>query len=82
MFAFWELAKYCDLQEKLHAEINGTLAEVRVRGDVDFTANDFKRMPRLVATTNISKMSANLFFTRFPPAKPRWVPHCKRWINL
>ena len=35
-----------------------------------------------MTSDSISKMSVNFFFTRFPPAKPRWVPHCKRRINL
>ena len=51
-FAFWELAKHRDLQEKLRAEINDTLAEVRARG-ADFTATDFERMPYLVAITKV-----------------------------
>ena len=49
------MAKHRDLQETLRAEINGTLAEVRARGNADFMANDFERMPHLVATTKVSR---------------------------
>ena len=51
----WELAKHRDCQEKLRVEINETLAKVKARGDVDFTANDFESMPYLVATTKVRR---------------------------
>ena len=54
-FAFWELAKHRDCQEKLRAEINETLAKVNARGDADFTANDFESMPYLVAVTKVRR---------------------------
>ena len=54
-FALWELAKHRDFQEKLRVEINETLAKVKARGDVDFTANDFESMPYLVAFTKVRR---------------------------
>ena len=52
-FALWELAKHRDVQEKLRAEINETLAKIKARGDTDFTADDFESMPYLVAFTKV-----------------------------
>ena len=49
----WELAKHQDVQEKLRAEINEILVKIKARGDVDFTVNDFKSMPYLVAFTKV-----------------------------
>ena len=49
----WELAKHRDIQEKLRAEINKTLAKVKERGDTDFTASDFENMPYLIAFTKV-----------------------------
>ena len=60
-FAFWELAKHRDLQEKLRAEINDTLVEVRARGDADFTVNDFEKMPYLVAITKVRRVHPFVF---------------------
>ena len=54
-FALWELAKRRDFQEKLRVEINETLAKVKTRGDTDFTADDFERMPYLVAFTKVRR---------------------------
>ena len=54
-FGFWELAKHHDFQEKLRVEINETLAKVKARGDVDFTANDFETMPHLMAFTKVRR---------------------------
>ena len=53
------MAKHRDCQEKLRVEINETLAKVKARGDVDFTANDFESMPFLVAVTKVRRN--NLF---------------------
>jgi len=47
------LAKHRECQEKLRAEINQTLAEVKARGDAEITANDFENMPYLVALTKV-----------------------------
>ena len=58
------MAKRRDLQEKLRAEINDTLAEVRARGDADFTANDFERMPYLVAIIKVRRDLRSYFYTR------------------
>ena len=55
-FGLWELAKHCDCQEKLRAEIDKTLAKVKARGDPDFTANDFGSVPYLVAITRVRRI--------------------------
>ena len=62
-FACWELANHRDLQEKLRAEINDTLSEIRARGDTDFTANDFEKMPYLAAITKVRR--DNLFVSLY-----------------
>jgi len=48
-FGLWELAKKPRVQERLRAEIAGTLEKIRTRGDTDFSVNDFDSMPYLVA---------------------------------
>jgi len=48
-FALWELAKNPRVQQRLRAEIVGTLEKIRARGDSDFSVNDFDSMPYLLA---------------------------------
>jgi len=55
-FGLWELANHRHFQEKLRAEINETLAKVKARGDTDFTADDFERMPCLVAFVKVRRV--------------------------
>jgi len=52
-FGLWELAKKPQVQERLRAEITGTLEKIRARGDKDFSVNDFDSMPYLVAVGKV-----------------------------
>jgi len=52
-FGLWELAKKPRVQERLRAEIAGTLEKIRTRGDKDFSVNDFDSMPYLVAVGKV-----------------------------
>ena len=53
MLVFWELAKERHVQERLRAEIMGTLASIKARGESEFTVDDFDSMPYLHAVVKV-----------------------------
>ena len=51
--ALWELASNRHIQERLRAEIMGTLGRIKAKGGNDFAVNDFDSMPYLLAVEKV-----------------------------
>ena len=45
MYAFWELARRPEIQQRLREEVTETYEAIQARGDEDFTSEDIDNMP-------------------------------------
>lgn len=51
-----EIARHTNVQDKLRREIRAKEREIKARGDIEFTSNDFDTMPYLTAVLKVSSL--------------------------
>ena len=55
MYAFWELARQPEIQERLREEVTKTYEASRARGDEDLTPGDIDNMSFTNAVVKVSR---------------------------
>jgi len=56
MYAFWELARQPETQERLRKEVTETYEGIKARGDQDFTSGDIDNMSYTNAVVKVSSI--------------------------
>jgi len=55
MYAFWELARRPEIQDRLREEVTETYEASRAQGNEDFTPGDIDNMPFTNAVVKVSQ---------------------------